>query len=70
MAVEDRLDVAAYMKTLLSLTIQSNLSLIERAEAAHCKRAVKMHGFVALSNAFKSFLLGSCMDAPVDARGL
>jgi hypothetical protein len=57
MGADDRLDAAAYMKTLLSLTTQSNLSLIEKAEAAHFEQAIKMHGFVALSNAFKSFLL-------------
>lgn len=57
MSKKARLDVSAFMQMLLSVTDQSCLSCIESAETAYNAQAARMYGFVALSNAFKSFLL-------------
>lgn len=57
MSAESRLDIAAFMETLHSLADRSCLLAIQTAEARHHAKAAEMKGFVALSNAFKSFLM-------------
>ena len=42
---EDKLDVSAFMKTLLGLADEALLGSIERAELAYHQQATQLHGF-------------------------